>query len=203
MFSRILFCLFFLHTACFFSTGSGLEVPAKKQQSTTSHQGISPSQPVTSNIVEGSIVRASGYGKCKARISDYSNFVVPISEKYGMDPQLVTAVMAAESNFDPCAKSSAGAVGLMQITPQTAGLYKLTSLDLYDPEKNIRAGVRHLKMLSKRYNGDLELTLAAYNAGEGTVDRYNGVPPYAETRTYVRRVLDYHADLREARGPFR
>jgi len=175
-------------------------MPETRRVQTTSHQPITSPQPAISYTVEGSIVRANGYGKCKARVSDYSNFVVPISQKYGMDPQLVTAVMAAESNFDPCAKSPAGAVGLMQITPQTAGLYKLTSLDLYDPEKNIRAGVRHLKMLSRRYNGDLELTLAAYNAGEGTVDRYNGVPPYAETRTYVRRVLDYHADLREARG---
>jgi len=113
-----------------------------------------------------------------------------------MDPQLVTAVMAAESNFDPCAESPAGAVGLMQLIPTTAAQYELTPVELYDPEKNIRAGVRHLKMLSKRYNGDLELTLAAYNAGEGTVDRYNGIPPYEETRTYVKRVMAYHADLR-------
>jgi len=190
MFSRILFCLVFLHAPCFFAGGSGVESLEKKQ-------------PAVSITVEGSIVRANSRGQCRAGISRYSNIVVVISRKYGVDPQLVTAVMAAESNFNPCARSPRGAVGLMQLTPQTAGQYKLTSVDLYDPEKNIRAGVLHLKMLSDRYNGDLELTLAAYNAGEGSVDRYNGVPPFAETRTYVKKVLGYHADLTDSRTPSR
>jgi Transglycosylase SLT domain len=119
----------------------------------------------------------------------YANLVLPLSEKYGMDWKLVAAVMAIESNYNPRAISPKGAIGLMQLMPTTAALYQVSSKDLFNPKKNIEAGVLHLKMLHDRYDGDLSRVIAAYNSGEGAVDRYNGVPPYRFTRAFVRRVM--------------
>jgi soluble lytic murein transglycosylase-like protein len=119
----------------------------------------------------------------------YASLVVPLSEKYGMDWKLVAAVMAIESNYNPRAISAKGAIGLMQLMPSTAALYNVSSKQLFNPKKNIEAGVLHLKMLHDRYDGDLSRVIAAYNSGEGAVDRYNGVPPYRFTRAFVRRVM--------------
>lgn len=119
----------------------------------------------------------------------YANLVLPLSEKYGMDWKLVAAVMAIESNYNPRAISEKGAIGLMQLMPSTAALYSVNSKELFNPKKNIEAGVLHLKMLNDRYDGDLSRIIAAYNSGEGAVDRYNGVPPYRYTRAFVRRVM--------------
>jgi soluble lytic murein transglycosylase-like protein len=110
---------------------------------------------------------------------------------------LVKAVIAAESAFDPEAVSHAGAQGLMQLMPATA--QNLGVVDPLRPDQNVRGGVRYLRGLIDRY-GDLSLALAAYNAGPTAVDRYGGIPPYRETRAYVKRVLtyyrDYHGDVR-------
>jgi soluble lytic murein transglycosylase-like protein len=119
----------------------------------------------------------------------YASLVLPLSEKYGMDWKLVAAVMAIESNYNPRAVSEKGAIGLMQLMPSTAALYRVSSKELFNPKKNIEAGVLHLKMLNDRYDGDLSRIIAAYNSGEGAVDRYNGVPPYRYTRAFVRRVM--------------
>ena len=119
----------------------------------------------------------------------YANLVLPLSEKYGMDWKLVAAVMAIESNYNPRAISPKGAIGLMQLMPRTAALYQVSSKELFNPKKNIEAGVLHLKKLHDRYDGDLSRVIAAYNSGEGAVDRYNGVPPYRFTRAFVRRVM--------------
>jgi soluble lytic murein transglycosylase-like protein len=119
----------------------------------------------------------------------YASLVLPLSEKYGMDWKLVAAVMAIESNYNPRAISPKGAIGLMQLMPSTAALYNVSSKQLFNPKKNIEAGVLHLKMLNERYDGDLSRVIAAYNSGEGAVDRYNGVPPYRYTRAFVRRVM--------------
>jgi soluble lytic murein transglycosylase-like protein len=119
----------------------------------------------------------------------YANLVLPLSEKYGMDWKLVAAVMAIESNYNPRAISPKGAIGLMQLMPRTAALYQVSSKELFNPKRNIEAGVLHLKMLHDRYDGDLSRVIAAYNSGEGAVDRYNGVPPYRFTRAFVRRVM--------------
>jgi len=112
------------------------------------------------------------------------------SERHGVDPHLVRAVMRAESAFDAQARSHKGAQGLMQLMPETARLHNVSNV--YDPDENIDAGVRHLRMLLDRYQGDLQLTLAAYNAGIKAVEKHGGVPPYPETREYIRRVLEYH-----------
>jgi len=112
----------------------------------------------------------------------------------GVEPALVTAVIAAESNFDPRALSAKGAQGLMQLMPATAN--DLGVRDVWDPDQNIRGGTEHLARLLGKYDDDVSLALAAYNAGEGTVDRHGGVPPFQETQTYVRRVLGYYRSYR-------
>jgi soluble lytic murein transglycosylase-like protein len=105
-----------------------------------------------------------------------------------MDPALVRAVIETESNWNPSAYSRKGAGGLMQLIPTTAQRYGAN--DVFNPQQNIDAGVRHLKGLLERYNGNLELALAAYNAGEGAVDRAHGIPAFRETRDYVQKVQD-------------
>ena len=108
------------------------------------------------------------------------------AERHRIDPALVRAVIETESNWNPSAISRKGAVGLMQLIPTTAQRFGVD--DLYSPQQNVDAGVRYLKTLLERYNGNLDLALAAYNAGEGAVDRAHGVPSFRETRNYVQRV---------------
>lgn len=108
------------------------------------------------------------------------------AERHRMDPALVRAVIETESNWNPRAYSHKGAGGLMQLIPTTAQRYG--AYDVFDPQQNIDAGVKYLRTLLERYNGNLDLALAAYNAGEGAVDRAHGVPSYRETRDYVHKV---------------
>jgi len=108
------------------------------------------------------------------------------ADRHRMDPALVRAVIEAESNWNPRAYSHKGAGGLMQLIPTTAQRYG--AYDVFDPQQNIDAGVKYLRTLLERYNGNLDLALAAYNAGEGAVDRAHGVPSFRETRTYVQKV---------------
>ncbi|MFM9916553.1 MAG: transglycosylase SLT domain-containing protein [Rhizobacter sp.] len=115
------------------------------------------------------------------------NFVTIVAPEYQLAPHLVLAVMATESNFDPWAVSPKNAQGLMQLIPDTAARFKVKRIA--DPVQNIRGGMAYLRWLLAYFQGDLSLVLAAYNAGEGAVDRYGGVPPYAETRSYVRRII--------------
>lgn len=107
------------------------------------------------------------------------------AQRYELDFGLIKAVIHTESGFDPQARSGPGAQGLMQLMPATARRYNVSNA--WDPAQNINAGAKHLRYLMKRY-GDLSLALAAYNAGEGNVDKYGGIPPFAETQDYVERV---------------
>ena len=122
----------------------------------------------------------------------------PLIQKYGdefdVDPALVRAVIRAESAFKARAVSPKGAGGLMQLMPRTAESYGV--YDLHSAEENIRGGVEHLRWLLDRYDENVKLALAAYNAGAKPVDRHRGVPPFAETRKYVKRVLRYHREYR-------
>src|SRR5207248_4441024 len=108
------------------------------------------------------------------------------ASRHNVDPSLVRAVIKVESNFNPNAVSRKGAMGLMQLMPQTARQLKV--VNPFDPEQNVDAGVRHLKQLMESYGGDVKLSPAAYNAGAGAVSRSGGVPHFAETRNYVRRI---------------
>src|SRR5215470_713113 len=110
--------------------------------------------------------------------------------RHNVDPSLVRSVIKVESNFNPNAVSRAGAMGLMQLMPQTARSLNVTNP--FDPEQNVDAGVRHLKKLMESYGGDVKLTLAAYNAGQGAVARSAGVPHFGETRNYVKRITQLY-----------
>lgn len=120
----------------------------------------------------------------------YDQEIASAAERHGVDSALVKAVIKAESNYDNRAISRAGALGLMQLMPQTALLRKVANP--FNPTENIEGGVRHLKHLLGIFD-DLKLVLAAYNAGENAVHRYGGIPPYPETRAYVKTVLDHYA----------
>jgi soluble lytic murein transglycosylase-like protein len=124
-----------------------------------------------------------------ANFDQYDSEIRKASNRYGVDYALVKAVIKAESNFDPQAVSRAGAKGLMQLMPGTAKALGVN--DSFHPEDNIDGGVRYLRYLLDLFNRDFKLALAAYNAGEETVFRYNGIPPYRETQIYVLRVLQY------------
>jgi soluble lytic murein transglycosylase-like protein len=131
--------------------------------------------------------RPRGYRMVKK--SDFDSVIREMSKRYEVDPALVKAVIQAESNFIPYAVSPKGAQGLMQLMPATARRHNVWRV--FDPRENIQGGVKHLRLLLDRYNGNVRKTVAAYNAGEGAVDRYGGIPPYAETVEYTQRVLYY------------
>lgn len=115
----------------------------------------------------------------------YGEIITAMSEAHGVDPMLVSALIQVESGYRPRARSPKGAMGLMQLMPATAREYKVRNP--YEPKANIEAGIKHLKSLIDRLG--VEMALAAYNAGEGAVRKFNGIPPYRETRNYVSRIL--------------
>lgn len=117
----------------------------------------------------------------------YGELIHAKSKKYNVDPVLVAAVIEQESRFKSRARSHVGAKGLMQLMPRTGRW--MGADNLYDPEQNVDAGVKYIKYLHKKFNGDVKKTLAAYNGGEGNVKRYGGIPPFRETRQYVKKVM--------------
>ena len=118
----------------------------------------------------------------------YGELIYGAGERHAINPALLAAVVRAESAFQARAVSHKGAQGLMQLMPATARRFGLDGAEVFEPEKNIDAGARYLSWLADRFDDNLAHVLAAYNAGEGTVDRYQGVPPYRETRTYLKRI---------------
>lgn len=122
-------------------------------------------------------------------------FIHEAAGRYDVDADLIRAIIMAESRFDPSATSNKGAVGLMQIMPVTAN--ELEVLNLTDPEENIQAGVRYFRILLDRFEGNVKLALAAYNAGSRNVLRHDGVPPYRETRLFISKVFGYYTSLKE------
>jgi soluble lytic murein transglycosylase-like protein len=121
------------------------------------------------------------------RDTAYAGLITAAAEAHGVDPILVQALIQVESNYKPRARSSKGAMGLMQLMPSTAREYNVRNA--YDPKANINAGVQKLKALIEKWEGNIALALASYNAGEGAVSRFNGVPPYRETQKYVSKIL--------------
>ena len=126
-----------------------------------------------------------------APATPYGDVLYRAAQRNSLNPDLLAAVARAESAFDPQALSRKGARGILQLMPATAERFGVKAGWLWDPEWNVEAGARYLRFLVDEFEGDLGLVLAAYNAGEGAVRRHGGVPPYRETRTYVRRVSGY------------
>jgi len=129
----------------------------------------------------------------------FDPIIAEASAEYGVDPELVRAVIRAESRFDPMAESGAGAKGLMQLMPILSR--ELGVQDPFNPRENIFGGVKYLSRLLDRHNGDITLALASYNAGPRNVARYKGVPPFKETRRYVKKIRGMMAEARDTRGP--
>lgn len=163
---------------------------------------VSPTVPgIDGNQNEASLPKFSDYMKLtppqglKYKVAELPSLskgqiqqlVSDISEKYKIDNKLVMALIQQESGFNTTAVSKAGAMGLMQLMPGTAKT--LGVLNPFSAEQNIEGGVKHLKNMLARYNGNLILALAAYNAGAGNVDKYGGVPPFPETQNYVKKIL--------------
>jgi soluble lytic murein transglycosylase-like protein len=126
---------------------------------------------------------------------DLERAVFRAARQQQLHPALLLAVMKAESSFNPMVVSRAGAVGLMQLIPETALRHGVRNL--YDTDENIAGGAKHLRYLLDRFHGNMPLALAAYNAGERKVERYGNIPPYKETRLYVKKVLSYYRDYRK------
>lgn len=138
------------------------------------------------------------FGTVRLNTSAFQNEIAAAAREFGVDEAIVRAVIHAESAYNPSARSRVGAQGLMQLMPATARRFGVA--DAYDAPQNIRGGVQYLAWLLRRFNGDLTLAAAGYNAGEGAVDRHGGVPPYSETQYYVKRVAQlaerYRSELR-------
>ena len=151
---------------------------------------LSPVQLLFLQLIEKLLERLPANSSAsRAAPAEFEGLIQQASAKYNVDARLIKAVIQAESNFNPAAVSRAGALGLMQLMPGTA--HSLGVQDPLDPAQNIEGGTRFLRQLLDKYNGNLNYAIAAYNAGPGAVDRYGGIPPYAETQTYVPRVLNY------------
>jgi soluble lytic murein transglycosylase-like protein len=134
-----------------------------------------------------------------ARFTRYDQWIRDAAALYQIPEQLVRAIIRCESNYDPRAVSVAGARGLMQLMPETAERMQVRDID--DPRENIFGGVRLLRILANEFNGDLELTVAAYNAGDGAVMRFGGIPPFTQTRDYVVNVTKYYRRYRSINDP--
>ncbi len=140
---------------------------------------LAPAQPVSENLI---LLDLPQSGDC-----DLDLIILRAGEREGVDPRLIHAVIKQESQYDPKATSNAGAKGLMQLMPATAKRFDCD--DRTDEASNVEAGTKYLAWLLKRFNGDVELALAGYNAGEGSVDKYQGIPPFNETQNYVKKIV--------------
>ena len=145
-------------------------------------------------VVPDEIVAVRSVGEQPDVADDFASLILTVARREGVDPDLVAAVVEVESAFVADAVSPKGAMGLMQLMPDTASDMGVSQP--FEPTENVSGGVRYLRGLLARYDGDVTKALAAYNAGPGSVDRHGGVPPYAETRTYVKRVLEIYVASR-------
>ena len=164
-------------------------------------RGSKKSRPSTSARKKGTGTKASSRSRPRdpARYSRYDGLIDEAARLYQLPESFIRAVMRVESDFNVMVVSRAGAMGLMQLMPKTARSMGVS--DPFDARQNIHGGARYLRILANRFKGDLVLTVAAYNAGEGAVQKYNGIPPYKETQRYVRRVLKHYYAYRSESAP--
>jgi soluble lytic murein transglycosylase-like protein len=163
---------------------SGNITYTSKKPTDKKYSVVSPRKPSKSVFIH----RGLGYlWSPTPKPSSYDDLIISLSKEYRLDPALVKAVIHIESAFNERAISSAGARGLMQLMPATASRFGVKNS--YDPSENMYGGVQYLRWLYERFNGNLRFVLAAYNAGEGAVDKYKGIPPYKETQDYVKKVI--------------
>ncbi len=139
---------------------------------------------------------APTYGAKAIHITKYDEIILQASKQFEVERALIKAIIKAESDFDHQAVSSKGALGLMQLMPETAD--EMNVKDPFDPGENIIGGTRYLSLLLKRFNNDKQLALAAYNAGPDEVESSNGIPPFPETKTFVEKVMDYYHSYHSA-----
>jgi len=145
---------------------------------------------MTGKVLEGKGRNAATLVRFKKRERLFHPIIMKVSRHYQVDPALVKAIILAESEYNPNAISRKGAKGLMQLMPRTAR--SLGVEDIFDPEHNIKGGVRHFKGLLNKFEGDVRLALAAYNAGSRKVRQYKGIPPFKATKRYIKRVVEYY-----------
>jgi soluble lytic murein transglycosylase-like protein len=142
---------------------------------------------------------SGGSSRDPARYRRYDGLIGEAARLYQLPEPFIRAVVRVESDFNPSVVSRAGAMGLMQLMPKTARSMGVS--DPFNARQNILGGTRYLRILANRFKGDLVLTVAAYNAGEGAVQKYDGIPPYKETQRYVRRVLKHYYAYRSEGAP--
>lgn len=172
---------------------SSIQLPACVNQAQLPEQAPAPKAPP--ELVADPLI-----DRFLLSLAAHKRWVIPLattlSAWYGLDPRLVLSVIAVESNFDPAARSPKAAMGLMQLIPDTAERFNVRNA--FDATQNLRGGMRYLRWLLAYYRGDIRYALAAYNAGEGRVDRYQGIPPFPETQAYVKRVIALYGRARHS-----
>ena len=167
------------------AAGTAIKINIKKiRPSSTSHNNNKKRTKTCDSYSRTKLLR---------KAKKYQKHITKSSQDYKVSPHLITAIITVESCFRARVRSSAGAAGLMQLMPATARRFGVSKR--YNSAHNIKAGTKYLRYLLKRYQGNVLLAAAAYNAGEGAVDKYNGVPPYKETKAYVRKVLNAYRKL--------
>lgn len=182
-----------------YTSGRGVITFTSRKPEGRAYWVVRPRQPSFSTIIQ----RGWGYRwSSHPRPSQYDELILELSKLYQLEPALVKAVMHVESAFNSSARSSAGAMGLMQLMPDTARRFGIRNA--YHPIENVVGGMRYLRWLFEHFNGNVHNMLAGYNAGENAVHRFGGIPPYNETQNYVRRVLElrdmYRGDYSGAKG---
>jgi hypothetical protein len=169
------------------TTESGETTETTESTESSDDTTAASTDAVTTETASTSSGSNTGTLKCSSTLQKYFE---EAAEKYNVDVNLLKAIAKAESNFDASATSSAGAMGIMQLMPSTAKSLGIS--DAYDACDNIMGGAKIISQYLKKYNGDTSLALAAYNAGGGNVDKYGGIPPFSETKSYVKKVLNYY-----------
>lgn len=170
------------------ATGGSLEVSLLTVERILDDEVADPRATVEAAAADGIDPFAYAGGTLPPE-APWGELIQAVARRNDLHPRLLAAIARAESAFDPRAVSVKGARGLLQLMPATALRFGVSPTELFDPERNLEAGARYVRWLAGRFEGDLEKVLAAYNAGEGMVDRYGGVPPFRETLGYVERVL--------------